>query len=474
MPKSNGFCPRPSGQPPLRGEEWPSDMLGGAGAVTRMIQHLPDGVPRGKRGPIIHESTAASPRMVRARLQDQVAPTGVCYFAATRRCSFVERRAPRSDNDQLQDSWDPSCIEPGAFASVGSGTEGTASSVNAPCGDRRRQDLVMPVATPVRAMVSMGVQTNRQSILAHHRRNCGGGDATSSDSERDDVAEDAPREAAAGQHKQSAPHPATDEARSARSALTGKMSSLNTGRSVLRDLQFPKPSTYAASDATTQELRKAATKARASKLAGHAAIALTLSRAVLDTCADLDRSWGVGRPGGENRSERIDKLANILKKVAKKAEKTCVTKALLQSKVSKPATMTDEHTSAFLEEQCALLEAQIAASDQRAARLREALHGPDSAMTLGLPDPHKAVADLLTRLPRNIDSEEVPDAAQMPEIEGNVEDVMQGLGALIRAVDARGRTASEGMESRSRAICEQAAQAPSAEGGGLHALKAIK
>jgi len=111
---------------------------------------------------------------------------------------------------------------------------------------------------------------------------------------------------------------------SARSAMTGKsapeaMSRLTTGRSSLRGLQVPKPSAYAASDATTQELRKAALKARTSKLPAHAAIGLTFLRAVLDACADMEVSWGVSRPGEEKRHQ--DRLAAVLKQIAKKAAK---------------------------------------------------------------------------------------------------------------------------------------------------------
>merc|ERR1719401_2058689 len=62
-----------------------------------------------------HEVVSGSPRAVRARLQDKGLASSACYFAVTRRCSFVERRGQVG-----QDSWEPSSIEPGHFTSVGS------------------------------------------------------------------------------------------------------------------------------------------------------------------------------------------------------------------------------------------------------------------------------------------------------------------------------------------------------------------
>jgi len=423
MPKAN-VAPPTFQKPELRSE---------APHRSHGSQH---GMTYGKRGPVNHEVISGSPRAVRARLQKQGPPTSACYFAVTRRCSFVERRGIQRAT--AQESWEPSCIEPGAFPSVGSGSEGYEASVpvhsvgssngilighdsdfSQSCGahsrsgstdarlrlppQQREHDAPLhaprghraaPLPTPVR---SMAVQTNRESILRHYKAN-GGGDS-GSDSEKENA------DALLGQSLMSA-----------RSAMTGhtlgdNMSMLNTARSVFQDLQYPKASLQ-----KSERMRKVTSKGKTLESFGNTDLAEALSRSVNDEYASLSQTWGIGCSGQDQRME--DRVAFCLKKLAKRAEK-----AYVESLASRMVTIPCGNESKALDDECAQLEAQIVEADRRIARMREALIAGPHIVEL---DSQNVVKDLLDRLSRNPEPQDIVDP-QYTEFENRLSDSAEGV-----------------------------------------------
>jgi len=274
---------------------------------------------------------------------------------------------------------------------------------HAPRGQRQA-----PLPTPVR---SMAVQTNRESIMRHYKES--GGVDSDSNSDKDIAVDAVEKDPQAPQ----GPSALT----SARSGMTGfalgdKMSILNTARSVFRKLRYPQQAVYE----TPDRMIRAASKARVSRSVSNADLAEALSCAINDEYEALAQTWGVGCPGQENRME--DRVALCLKKVAKRAEKTCV-EALASRKVT---TSLGDNVSAdrkVLDDECVELEAQIVATDRRLARMREALSGAPYTVQL---DPHNVVKDLLDRLSRDPDSDDIVPPCVV-EFENTMNESVQGL-----------------------------------------------
>jgi hypothetical protein len=225
------------------------------------------------------------------------------------------------------------------------------------------------------------------------------------------------------------------------------MSILNTARSVFRELQYPQQAVYEKSE----KMIKAKSKAPESSLVD---VAEALSSAVNDEYAALAQQWSVGCPGKENRTE--DRVALYLHKVAKRAEKACV-EALAQKKVTMPPLKTSKDEMKALDDECAELEAQIAATDRRVAKLREALNGGSPAVQL---DPHNIVKDLLGRLSRSPGSEDIVPP-RVVEFENMMNDSVQGL---IQRLIAAGSSCQqlpnrqkEILDQRDAALCAAAA-----------------
>jgi len=234
------------------------------------------------------------------------------------------------------ESWEPSCIEPGAFASVGSAIEvaedhparGYPGQHHAPhdhykisaaqqlrlpntAGEdprhfdpRFQRHRAAPVPTPVRANREMAVQTNRESILRHDMENRR--DLASSDEEENPRRQ---RPAALGD--------VTSAARSAmnsqRSGMTGKsaytgMDALSAGN-ILKDMQYPSQATFQISATSREVIDKAVNRWDGN---GKVAVAEALTCAVNDEIEELEHAWGIGA-GSFGAKTVEDRVATCLK-----------------------------------------------------------------------------------------------------------------------------------------------------------------
>jgi hypothetical protein len=455
------------------------------GAVVQRSHHA----SHGKRGAMNHEPVAGSPRAVRARLQDQAAqqenhlqivPANNCPFAISRRCSYVEQRRPAANTAKtnigaIQDSWEPSSIQPGAFSSVGSGFEmaghGRSNAQSLQADGHMRSDPLhaprdhyaakpAPIPTPVR---SMATQTNRESMMRHHREN--GGSPYVSDGEG------SPR---ADRENQNAPY-------SERSGMTGKsammdnMSILNTARSVLRDLEYPRKKKFQMSALTQDVVKSISSKPLSTAPDVNLAWGQALTCATNDEFQDLDRNWGCGR-GGKNAVE--DKVAAVLKKLAKRAEKACMAHLLKADNVDGMAEApVHEDTDIDVGERCVHMEAQLAAIKQRTAGLKEALQRPSQ--------PREGdQLHVLRNLPAQLEAlqsghEGVEDAA-MSAIADTVEQSIQGLvaaNAACRQCYQQLLDEHEALQKDNQGFCPPAPinnQAAGVDSGALSILKNLR
>lgn len=440
----------------------------------------------GKRGAMNHEPVTGSPRAVRARLRDQATHEQNAPFAVARRCSFVERRPALTAHAQMnlaaragmdrnaQDSWDPSAIEHGTFGSVGSAievaegrsqhaTQGHARGggrgypqaqanmhhqpQNAPRGHRHKElrngpeARAAPLPTPVR---SMAVQTNRESIMRHHKRN--GGSPESSDGDGEDSPPRRPR----GQEN-------NDALNSDRSHMTGKsaftgidnMSVLNTARNVMKDLKYPAQDKRTRITAVSEGVMTKAISRSDGK--GKAALAEALACAMNDEFDYLDHQWGIAS-GSESVEGRV---ACVLKKIATRAEKECTLKSLASGKVPRSSTGSlIEGENVSTQDLCAEAEAKIAAKDREIAYLREALQKPVQLQESG---PHNVLADLATRLSA---PQSGLTAALFPaEIADNVDKSLQGLVAVeasCRQMFQQAQEEQQFQQERNREFCPPA------------------
>jgi len=498
-----------------------------------------DAMAHGKRGAVNTEPAAGSPRK-NARLRDQnsqqqqqpVCPAAnSCPFAITRRCSFVERRAPAATaqmpfNRGDVDSWEPSCIEPGGYPSVGSAIEpaeapfrqhGYARGNAGPNGrdgrhggrghttqadenepphaprnhfkDPQSHQLRLrnmpaevdekgsaqlldprdyrygnrPAATPVRSQVSMGVQANDKSILRDTRPSYA--DAGAGDSPLAD-------------------HRALRDGQSVlntdRSAMNGKSGfsvmdnlSMLSARSGLRDMQYPERDHFAYSATTDDMLKKAATKVFASHMTGKAAVAQALSCAVLDECHEIDAQWhDDGSKGVENR------IAEVLKKMVTKAEKRCMRESLAVENAPGLSVGSSGHedTDVGVHERCAEIEAQLASSNRRIEEYREALQRPVQSQDS---EPLAVLADLSARLSAIHHGPE--EATPLPtDFTNNMEKTIQGLVAVnasCRHILQQCLDEKESLQERNLEFCPPASaahQAPGIDGGARSILRGLR
>jgi len=514
-----------------------------AGGGNQRSHHPHDAAVRGKRGATNQEPMAGSPRAVRARLREQPAqqqqpPTTCGPFAVSRRCSFVERRAPAAatNHHQMQltraanhmDSWEPSAIEPPAYTSVGSAMEVAAEALQpqrdrgmraghgyghqaeenmreppyAPRGHYKdaasqhmrlavmdaRDDVEQladprlhghrsaPLPTPVRAR-TMATQTNRESMMRHHREN--GGSLGLSDGE------DSPR----AENRIFGRPLDQNVLNSDRSHMTGKsaftggdnMSILNTARSVFRDLQYPMQTRFHVSAATEEVMRKVAPKGLSSPSEAKLALGQALACAMNDEFVDLDRYWGVGGAGSKTVEARV---ATCLKKFAKRAEKKCMRNSLASTEEAgqsgQPqlqASSLPEGTDAEVGERCSQMEAEIAAADLRIARLKEALQRPAQVHESGK---LQILSDLTTRLSTLKSGREDVPLPGMAEIANNVEQCIQGLvaaNAASRQLYQQCQDEHESLREQNREFCPAASssqQAPGIDSGARSILRALR
>lgn len=355
---------------------------------------------RGKRAPVNHGARSASPRAVKARLQKQGPPSSGCCFAVTRRS--VEYEGAQRVNGQ--DSWEPSSIEP--LKSVGSGVESSNS-------DDTRAWLASQhgfLPTPVRSMS----QASRGRMMRHSIENDG------SDESDDEHEKETPGE---------------------------NISLPDTARTVFHKLQYPHQSTYESHG----ELARAHTSCGSFT---NTALAMALSSAINDEYEALARAWGVGSPGQEKRVQ--DRVAQCLKKFAKRAEKTCM--EALSSK--KATTLGGENLGVeaqSLDKECMDLEAQIAATDKSISRIQESLSENSYSVK---PDTHNIVTDLLDRLATNSDSEHIV-APHIVDFDNFMNDKVQGLVQRLIAVGSSCQEVPNGQKEARRsanaAICATSA-----------------
>lgn len=443
----------------------PGDRGGDGG---RRPQQDRDTVPCGKRVAGTHDPAAGSPRAVRARLRDQASQkllSGNAPFAVSRRCSFVERRNVPQASTQLQlsntcaDSWTPSCIEPGAFGSVGSAIEVAEAheTPNAPrehynaTAQRRqlqvhsrelgesRSQRAGPVPTPVR---SMAVQTNRDSIVRHHNENFG--TPPSSDGEESPRVQRITRNAL--QDRASALN-------CERGTGNDNKSGLNTARSTLKELKYPAKRQFRISATSGEVMEKSVSHSEGKS---KAALVKALTCAMNDECEDLDRAWGIASGGAKSVEDRV---ATCLKKIAKRAEKACTLNLLAAAKVTgiPSARAAPAGTDAAARARCAELEAEIAQTDRRVADLREALQRPLQPQDS---EPNEFLAGLSTRLNDVQRSHEDVPTLGVIEITSNVDKSIQGLVAAeasCRQMLQQCQEEQQAVREHNRGFCPAAA-----------------
>jgi hypothetical protein len=180
-----------------------------------------------------------------------------------------------------------------------------------------------------------------------------------------------------------------------------------------------------------------------------------LSCAILDEFTMLDQVWDVGCAGDEERAEDI--LAPFLKKIARQTEKTLLLRALSSTTVKRKDE--DQDTSGSLEEQCARLEAQIAAEDLQIAKLTQDLHSEPNHMQI---DQHPVLNDLMTRLPTSVGREEATLSPSMTNLGSGIEQCIQDLVPAHIACQRLLAERQESLAERERAVCAAAKFTPAA------------
>jgi len=262
-----------------------------------------------------------------------------------------------------------------------------------------------------------------------------------------------------------------------KSAYTGmdNMSVLNTARSVLRDMEYPKQTHFHMSATTEEMLMKAVPKALSSTMAGNVALSQALACAMNDEFVDLDRYWDLGGAGAATVEERV---ANALKKFATRAQKKVMQKTLSATKATgNPlATSAPEDTDLAVGERCAQMEAEIAAADQRIASLKDALQRPAQAQEGKL----QVLADLSSRLSALQSIDEDAPVPGLAEIASNVEQAIQGLvatNAASRQLYQQCQEEHELLQERNRReFCPPASsshQAPAIDAGARSILRGL-
>lgn len=283
------------------------------------------------------------------------------------------------------------------------------------------------------AQREIAVQTNRESILRHHRENCDDRSVLSEegaggDDARRDIS-DALEAATCGQrlasmHGAPGERQAHDEppavlsvgsgisGTTGHSAFTGRdnMSCLNTGRSVvLQDLAYPRASKFSLSAISEQVLTKAASKAAATPSACRRMMGEALDCSLMDEITNLDSAWGIA----DGSSGRVDRVATYLKKVARKAVNTCINKSHKVEQLP-----GGEEPASLLQQRCDELQKQLADSDRRSESLKQLLRSPAPAL-----QQLTVLSELCGRLGRSDDSSVIDTA----DFEAAADAEMQGL-----------------------------------------------
>lgn len=537
----------------MRGQE---DFHAGAGrsqdfhgvtrdAGGRRPHHANHAMACGKRGAVNTEPAAGSPRK-NARLRDQASQqqqqpvANSCPFAITRRCSFVERRAPAATaqmpfNRGSVDSWEPSCIEPGAFPSVGSAIEVTEGTVPPfrqppPHGHARgnagpngrdgrhggyghttqadenepphapRNHFKDPPAHQLRLRNMAAEVDEKESAELLDPRDYRYGNRPAATPVRQGVSmgvqandksilrDTRPKytDASAGEDSPQAEHRVLRDSNgqnSDRSHMTGKSGytvmgnfSVLSARGGLRDMKYPARDHFIYSATTDDMLKKAATKVFASHMTGKAAVAQALSCAVLDECQEMDvllRDDDDGSKGGVEK-----RVAEVLKKMVTKAEKKCMRESLaVQSAPGlSVGSASHEDTDVAVHERCAEIEAQLATADRRIAEYREALQRPVPAQES---EPLAILADLSARLSAIHRGPE--EATPLPsDFTNNMDKTIQGLVAVnasCRHILQQCLDEKESLQERNREFCPPASaahQAPGIDSGARSILRGIR
>lgn len=498
----------------------------------------------GKRGAVNSEPAAGSPRK-NARLRDQpsqqqqpVCPAANnCPFAITRRCSFVERRhaglARVAVDRGSVDSWEPSCIEPGAFPSVGSAIEPAEATVlpsrqmppqayareNAGPKSRdgrqgRRGHIAQanenePPHAPrnhfndppankmrLRNMPAEADEKNGAELLDPRDYRYGnrpaatpvrsGTNASCQANATSILRDTRPKysDASAGEDSHSMDHRALRDGQSAlntdRSGMTGKSGhtvldnlSMLSARSGLRDMQYPERHRFNISATTDDVLKKTVTKVFAAHMTGRAALAQALSCAASDECEDLDTHWQ------DDGSKSVEcRIAQVMKQMVNKAEKRCMRDSLVMESAPGLAAGSSSHedTDVAIHERCAEIEAQLATTDRRIAEYREALQRPVHAQGS---EPLGVLVDLSARL--NAIRHEPEEATPLPgDFTSNMDKTIQGLVAVnisCRQIMQQCLDEKESLQERNREFCPPASatqQAPSNDGGARNILRSLR
>jgi len=294
----------------------------------------------------------------------------------------------------------------------------------------------------------MAIQTNGESILRHHK-NRNNGSPSSSDGEED-----------------SPPH----QSRVLQETTLDNTSALDSARDVMKSLKYPAKKERREITAVSQNVMENVVRADGN---GKVGLAEALACAMNDEFDDLDRAWGI-TSGSEGVEERV---ASVLKKIAKRSEKACTLKSLATVKGLRTSTGSlMDGADMSMEELCAEREAQIAAKDREIASLKEALQRPVQPHESG---PHNVLADLATRLNAPQPGLEDAAAAVAAEIANNVDRSMQGLVAVeasCRQLFQRAQEEQQFQQDRNREFCPPAGsdhQVSGNDGGARSILRGI-
>jgi hypothetical protein len=243
----------------------------------------------------------------------------------------------------------------------------------------------------------MAVQANRESIMRHYNKSCAADPNSDSDKENSVDAE---------------------QLQSAKDSINA--SSLKNARAVFRELRYPQQVLCEKSESIMKP------QTDAIRPLTNIDLAAKLSCAINEEFEVLAQSWGVECPGQEQRMEDRagDRVAYCLKKVARRAEKSFV-EALACQKVmtSQGDSGSAELQALALDDECAELEAQIAAADQRVASMKNVLSA-DSYISRC--SQQYALKNLADRLSTNLASENTL-SSQAVEFESTMNDSVESL-----------------------------------------------
>lgn len=364
-----------------------------------------------KRGVMHHEPADVSPRAVRARRHDQEADPATkrtAPWAISRRCSYVEQNVA---NMQMQpwltrvDSWGETSL--GETHQDASTLRVRAQHMPA---DREQVGPLLggaPLPTPVRNQRSMGIQTNRDSIIANAREH------------KEEISDASGDEQSTLTHRgRRALGDVSSRVNSDRRAIMGNRQCTDniTKGSVLRELSYPTQASFEMSSLSQDLLQNCKATAFHSASQGQMALGLALQAAVKDEFGHLDAAWGLV----EGAKGQKDKLAQALKKIAHGVQKACMLKSL----APKFGQAISAAPAASSEERCAQLENQIAAADERIAAYKEALQRPAQPQGSGAPT---VLADLSDRLAAIDSASGGINVPGMAAFEQKVDQCIQGL-----------------------------------------------